>query len=198
MALRPRRGESRSRPGGNLDRPALKQLVADIEAGLVQRILIYKLDRLSRSLADFMRLAEVFEQHGASIVSVTQQFDTGTPMGRLTLNMLLSFGQFEREQTAERTRHKMGAARRKGKRTGGMPLLGYDIVDTKLVINEAEAQQVRAIFQLYLEHEAIMPVVQELNRRCCRTKSWTTKKGVVRHGKPFEKGCFVLHLEGVG
>ncbi len=96
--------------GGNLQRPALKQLVADIEGGLVQRILIYKLDRLSRSLADFMKLAEVFEQHGASIVSVTQQFDTGTPMGRLTLNMLLSFGQFEREQTAERTRHKMAFA----------------------------------------------------------------------------------------
>ena len=174
--------------GGNLQRPALKQLVADIKAGLVQRILVYKIDRLSRSLADFIGLAAVFEQHGASIVSVTQQFDTGTPMGRLTLNMLLSFGQFEREQTAERTRHKMGAARRKGKRTGGMPLLGYDIVDTKLVINEMEAQQVRTIFHLYLEHEAILPVVQALNRRGWRTKSWTTKKGIERQGKLFEKG----------
>ena len=174
--------------GGNLQRPALKQLVADIKAGLVQRILVYKIDRLSRSLADFMRLAEVFEKHGASIVAVTQQFDTGTPMGRLTLNMLLSFAQFEREQTAERTHDKMGAARRKGKRTGGMPLLGYDIVDTKLVFNEIEAQQVREIFHLYLEYESIIPVVQELNRRGLRTKSWTTKKGIERHGKPFEKG----------
>ena len=174
--------------GATLERPALKQLLTDVVAGRVQRIVIYKLDRLSRSLADFVKLAELPEEHGASIVSVTQQFDTGTPMGRLTLNMLLSFAQFEREQIAERTQHKMAAARRKGKRTGGTPPLGFNIVDTKLVINEPEAQQVRGIFSLYLEHEGILPVVRVLNRRGWRSKSWTTNKGRVNHGKPFEKG----------
>ncbi len=138
--------------GGNTKRPALQRLMQAVKAGLVQRVVVYKMDRLTRSLRDFLDLAELFEQHGASIVSVTEMFDTSTSSGRLFLHILLSFGQFEREQIAERTQHKMSAARKKGKRTGGMPLLGYDIMDTKLVINETEAQLVRTIFQLYLEH----------------------------------------------
>ena len=167
--------------GGNTKRPALQRLLCAVKEGLVDRIVVYKMDRLTRSLRDFLDLAELFEQYGASIVSVTEMFDTSTSSGRLFLHILLSFGQFEREQIAERTQHKMSAARRKGKRTGGTPPLGYDIVDTKLVINEAEAQQVRMIFQLYLEHEAILSVVQELNRRGRLTKSWTTRRGIVRH-----------------
>ena len=174
--------------GGTMERPGLQALLRAVQAGRAQRILVYKMDRLTRSIRDFAILNDLFEKHGASIASVTEMFDTSSPSGRLFLHILLSFGQFEREQIAERTRDKMAAARRRGKRTGGTPPLGYDIVDTKLAIKETEAQQVRAIFQLYLEHEAILPVVQELNRRGWRTKSWTTKKGIVREGKPFEKG----------
>ncbi len=160
--------------GGNTKRPALQRLLVAVKAGLVERIVVYKMDRLTRSLRDFLDLAEVFEQYGASIVSVTEMFDSSSSSGRLFLLILLSFGQFEREQIAERTQHKMSAARRKGKRTGGMPLLGYDIVDTKLVINEMEARQVRTIFQLYLEHEAILPVVQDFVRQPRRFSSWAT------------------------
>src|SRR5713101_7925941 len=154
--------------GGTLDRPALKRLLGDIEAGGVQRIIVYKIDRLSRSLLDFARLAEFFEEHGASIVSVTQQLDTSTSMGRLTLNMLLSFAQFEREMVSDRTRDKMHAARRRGKWTGGMPPLGYDVAPEggRLIVNKTEAEEVRAIFHLYLETRSLVAVSQELNRRC--------------------------------
>src|SRR6516164_1484760 len=127
--------------GGNLERPALQQLLADIQVGQVDCVVVYKVDRLSRSLLDFARLMALFEEHQVAFVSVTQQFNTGTSMGRLVLNVLLSFAQFERELIAERTRDKMAAARRKGKWGGGLPVLGYD-VDTsskKLVINEEEA-----------------------------------------------------------
>ncbi len=113
--------------GGNVDRPALQRLLADIEAGKVDRVVVYKIDRLSRSLLDFAKLADFLEKHRVSIVSVTQQLDTATSMGRLTLNMLLSFAQFEREMVSDRTRDKMRAARRRGKWTGGMPRLGYDV-----------------------------------------------------------------------
>jgi len=175
--------------GGNLDRPSLKRLLADIEAGKVQRIIVYKIDRLSRSLLDFARLAEFFEEHGASIVSVTQQLDTSTSMGRLTLNMLLSFAQFEREMVSDRTRDKMHAARRRGKWTGGMPPIGYDVAPEggKLLVNKAEADQVRAIFNLYLENRSLVAVSQELNRRGWHRKSWTTKKGTAREGAEWDR-----------
>jgi len=175
--------------GGNLDRPALKRLLGDIEAGKVQRIVVYKIDRLSRSLLDFARLAEFFEEHGASIVSVTQQLDTSTSMGRLTLNMLLSFAQFEREMVSDRTRDKMHAARRRGKWTGGMPPLGYDVAPEggRLLINKVEAEQVRAIFHLYLENCSLVAVSQELNRRGLYRKSWTTKKGITREGAEWDR-----------
>src|SRR5579872_7155158 len=139
--------------GGNMERPALQRLLADIEAGRIDCCVVYKVDRLSRSLLDFGKMMEVFERHQVSFVSVTQQINSATSMGRLMLNVLLSFAQFEREIIAERTRDKVAAARRKGKWIGGMPLLGYDVDASKLVVNDDEAARVRAIFQLYVEHE---------------------------------------------
>lgn len=175
--------------GGNMERPALKRLFSDIEAGEIDCVVVYKVDRLSRSLLDFARMMEIFDKHSVSFVSVTQQFNTGTSMGRLVLNVLLSFAQFEREIISERTRDKIAAARKKGKWVGGMPVLGYDVDPTshKLVVNEEEAAQVRAIFALYLEFEALIPVVQELERRSWLTKQWTTRKGNDRGGKLFTK-----------
>src|SRR5271168_3576673 len=175
--------------GANLERPALQRLLADIAAGKVQIVLVYKIDRLSRSLLDFAKMMDVFEQHGASFVAVTQQLNSATSMGRLLLNVLLSFAQFEREIIGERTRDKIAAARRKGKWSGGMPLLGYDVdpKGSKLVVNEAEAVRVRGIFELYLQHQALIPVVQELAQRGWLNKRWTTRKGQERGGKPFTK-----------
>jgi len=173
--------------GGNLDRPALKRLLQDITVRKIDAVLVYKLDRLSRSLLDFARIMEIFDQHQVAFVSITQQFHSATSMGRLVLNMLLSFAQFERELIAERTRDKIAAARRKGKWVGGMPLLGYDIDPrgSKLRINDAEAARVRAIFALYLEYQALWPVIRELDRRGWRTKRWRTRKGHFRGGRAF-------------
>jgi site-specific DNA recombinase len=167
----------------------LKRLLADIEAGKIDCVVVYKVDRLSRSLLDFARMMEVFEKHNVSFVSVTQQINTGTSMGRLMMNVLLSFAQFEREIIGERTRDKIRAARRKGKWAGGHPILGYDIDPQgfKLVVNEEEAAQVRVIIDLYLHHEALIPVVEELVRRGWLNKRWTTRKGLVRGGRPFTK-----------
>lgn len=175
--------------GGNVDRPALQKLVADIRAGEVDCVVVYKVDRLSRSLIDFARIIAAFEEHNVTFVSVTQQFNTTTSLGRLTLNVLLSFAQFEREIIAERTRDKVSAARRKGKWTGGHPVLGYDIdpQGARLIPNAAEADQVRTIFDLYLKYNALMPVVRELNRRGWHTKRWVTKRGECRGGKAFTK-----------
>lgn len=175
--------------GGNMDRPALRRLMADIEAGHIDCVVVYKVDRLSRSLLDFARMMETFERHNVSFVSVTQQFNTSTSMGRLVLNVLLSFAQFEREIISERTRDKIAAARRKGKWSGGMPLLGYDVdpKGSKLVINEDEANKVRTIFNLYLEHGSLLSVIGELDRRGWVNKRWTTRKGTERGGKRFTK-----------
>jgi site-specific DNA recombinase len=139
--------------GGNMDRPALQRLLADIEASRIDCVIVYKVDRLSRSLLDFARILGSFEQRQVSFVSVTQQFNTSMSLGRLTLNILLSFAQFEREIIAERTRDKMAAARRKGKWVGGIPVLGYDVAPQggRLVVNPQEAEQVCNIFKLYLE-----------------------------------------------
>jgi site-specific DNA recombinase len=176
--------------GGNLERPALQRLLSDIQAGAVQCVVVYKVDRLSRSLIDFSRIIEIFEKHNVSFVSVTQQFNTTNSLGRLTLNILLSFAQFEREIIAERTRDKMSAARRKGKWTGGHPMLGYDIDPRggRLLVNAGEANQVRAIFNLYLDYNALIPVVREIARRGWRTKQWVTKRGETQGGRPFTKG----------
>ncbi|HEV3443244.1 MAG TPA: recombinase family protein, partial [Gemmataceae bacterium] len=173
--------------GGNMDRPAVQRLLADIEAGKIDCVLVYKVDRLSRSLLDFAKMIETFDKYHVSFVSVTQQFNTATSMGRLVLNVLLSFAQFEREIISERTRDKIAAARRKGKWSGGLPILGFDVDATKLQVNDDEASRVRAIFQLYLEHQALLPVVQELERRGWVNKRWVTRKGIERGGKPFTK-----------
>jgi site-specific DNA recombinase len=175
--------------GGNMERPALQRLLADIEAGKVDGVIVYKVDRLSRSLLDFARLMEVFDKKRVAFVSVTQQFNTASSMGRLVLNVLLSFAQFEREIIAERTRDKIAATRRKGKWAGGMPLLGYDVDPRsfKLVVNLEEAVRVRAIFALYLKHRGLVRVVQELERRGWRTKRWQTRKGQIRGGNLFTK-----------
>jgi site-specific DNA recombinase len=185
--------------GGDMERPALKRLLAGIEARKVDCVVVYKVDRLSRSLLDFARIMESFDRHNVSFVSVTQQFNTTTSLGRLTLNILLSFAQFEREIISERTRDKMCAARRKGKWVGGHPVLGYDIDPRggKLIANPDEARQVRKIFDLYLEHEALLPVLQELERRKWRMKRWTTKDGLTRGGKPFTKGALHALLTNV-
>src|SRR6202049_1234650 len=175
--------------GGNLDRPALQQLLDDIDAHHIDCVVVYKVDRLSRSLLDFARLMDRFDQHSVSFVSVTQQFNTTSSLGRLTLNILLSFAQFEREIISERTRDKMGAARRKGKWVGGVPVLGYDIAagGGMLVINEDEARQVRAIFTLFLEHRALGPVLDHTHRHRWTTKRWTTRTGRLHEGRPFAK-----------
>ncbi|OAI54116.1 hypothetical protein AYO47_03440 [Planctomyces sp. SCGC AG-212-M04] len=183
--------------GGNLDRPALKKLIADIEAGKIDCVVVYKVDRLSRSLMDFSRLVEVFDKHGTSFVSVTQHFNTTNSMGRLTLNILLSFAQFEREIISERTRDKMAAARKKGKWAGGPPTLGYDVVDQKLVVNEPEAQQVREIFELYLDRRSVMAVAQTLNDRGWTTKRWNTKAGTAKGGFRWTKDNVYALLRNV-
>jgi site-specific DNA recombinase len=195
----PERYDDGGYSGGNLDRPALQRLLEDITAGKIDAVLIYKIDRLSRSLLDFARLMEIFEKYHVSFVSITQQFHSATSMGRLVLNMLLSFAQFEREMIAERTRDKIAAARRKGKWVGGMPLLGYDIdpKGSKLRVNEAEAARVRAIFVLYLEYQALAPVIRELNRRGWRTKRWRTRKGHFRGGRAFTRNTLRQLLRNV-
>jgi site-specific DNA recombinase len=174
---------------GNMDRPALKRLLADVEAGQIDSVITYKVDRLSRSLLDFARIIGIFEKHHVSFVSITQQFNSATSMGRLVLNVLLSFAQFEREIISERTRDKIAATRRKGKWSGGLPILGYDVDPQvlRLVVNPKEAARVRAIFALYLEHQALLPVVRELERRGWRTKAWVTRKGRKMGGRSFTK-----------
>jgi site-specific DNA recombinase len=175
--------------GSNLERPALQRLLEDIEAHRVDCVVVYKVDRLSRSLLDFARLVDLFDQRSVSFVSVTQQFNTTTSLGRLTLNILLSFAQFEREIISERTRDKMSAARRKGKWVGGTPVLGYDVdlAGGRLVVNENEARRIREIFALYVQHKSLSPVVAELRRRRWTTKSWKSKSELQHVGRAFTK-----------
>ena len=185
--------------GANMDRPALKRLLSDVESGIANCVVVYKVDRLTRSLLDFARIMEVLDKHGATFVSVTQQFNTTSSLGRLTLNILLSFAQFEREMISERTRDKMSAARRKGKWVGGNPVLGFDVAPQggALVVNPAEAQRVREIFALYLEHGSLIPVVEELDRRGWRMKSWTTREGRQAGGKPIAKNSLYNMLTNI-
>jgi site-specific DNA recombinase len=182
--------------GGNTERPALKRLLDDVRKGLIDSVVVYRLDRLSRSLADFVGLHRFFEEHGVALVSVTESINTTTPHGRMMVNMLLSFAQYERELTAERTRHKIHAARKRGKWTGGIPVLGYDTAPEggKLVVNRDEADRVKVIFDLYLEHQSLLTVVTELNRRGWRRKSWTTKDGRERRGKAWDRPNLLVLL----
>ena len=166
--------------GSNVDRPALQKLIEDIKSKKVNCVVVYKVDRLSRSLIDFVKLLQFFEENKVTFVSVTQHFDTNSSMGRLTLNILLSFAQFEREIISERTKDKMGAARRRGKWTGGPPPLGYDIdkVNKKIIINPKEAETVRVIFDLYVQERSLLKVAQRLNEKGFTTKCY------IRKGKP--------------
>ncbi len=170
--------------GGNTNRPALQRLLADVQAGKIDCVVVHKYDRLSRSMLDFLQLLDLFKKRGVSFVSVSQRFDTSTPVGEMTLNILLSFAQFERQIIAERTKDKVHAARRRGRWTGGIPILGFDTAPEggKLIVNGDEAAQARAIFEMYVENPSFVAVAQELNRRGWRRKSWTTRGGKQRQG----------------
>ena len=180
--------------GGNLDRPALQTLLADIDKGLVDVVVVYKIDRLTRALTDFARLVERFDKRNVSFVSVTQAFSTTTSMGRLTLNVLLSFAQFERELTTERIRDKFAASRRRGIFMGGNPPLGYDPKDRKLVINEQEAETVRFIFSRYLELKSAGKLRADLEQQNIRSKLWTSAKGNTKSGGSWYVGSLTHFL----
>lgn len=187
----PQRYDDGGFSGGSMERPGLKRLMDDISAGMIDCVVVYKVDRLSRSLLDFARVMGTFDNHGVSFVSVTQQFNTTHSMGRLTLNILLSFAQFEREIIGERIRDKLTAHSKRGQWTGGFPVLGYDVDrgerTPKLVINGDEATKVRCIFALYLELKSLGSVCIELSKLGWRNKSWRTKKGIIRGGREFDK-----------
>ena len=185
--------------GGNLERPALQKLLGDMEAGRIDCVVVYKVDRLSRSLLDFARLMEVFERHGVSLVSVTQPLNTTMSLGRLTLNILLSFAQFEREIIAERTRDKMAAARRKGKWMGGIPVLGYNVAPGggRLVVNNEEAKRVRALFALYLEYRSADQVLAAVQAQNGSNNRWTAISGPAEAQRPFTKAHLLRLLSNV-
>ena len=185
--------------GASLERPALQRLLGEIDSGRIDCVVVYKVDRLSRSLLDFARLMERFERRGISFVSVTQDFNTTTSLGRLTLNILLSFAQFEREIISERTRDKLSAARRKGKWIGGWPVLGYD-VDPKggrLVVNAKEAEQVQETFRIALEAETLEATVRALHARGFQTKHWKSRSGKRHVARPFSRMTLRLLLSNV-
>ncbi len=174
--------------GGSLERPALKQLLADVAARQIDVIVVYKVDRLTRSLADFARLVELFDAHGVSFVSVTQAFNTTNSMGRLTLNVLLSFAQFEREVTGERIRDKIAASKKKGLWMGGPVPLGYRVQDRKLLVNETEAEQVRMLFRRYIELRSVPALVEALRAEGFVTRKREIKGGTIKGGVPLTNG----------
>ncbi len=174
--------------GGSTERPALQRLLADVKAGKIDVIVVYKVDRLTRSLADFAKLVELFDGHGVSFVSVTQQFNTTTSMGRLTLNVLLSFAQFEREVTSERIRDKIAASKRKGLWVGGIVPLGYATKDRKIVVVEEEAERVRTIFRSYLKLGSLNRLMSDLREQGIVTKVRFLKTGRTIGGIPFTRG----------
>jgi DNA invertase Pin-like site-specific DNA recombinase len=181
--------------GGTMERPALRRLLIDIKAGKVQIVVVYKVDRLTRSLADFAKIVDVLDAHDASFVSVTQQFNTTTSMGRLTLNMLLSFAQFEREIAGERIRDKIAASKAKGMWMGGTVPLGYDVHERKLVVNAAESETVRLIFQRYAELGSVALLRAELDRRNIRSKRREGAGGKLAGGQKFSRGALYLMLQ---
>src|SRR5438067_3932728 len=181
--------------GATMERPALQQLLADITAGRVDTVVVYKIDRLTRSLTDFAKIVEILDQKSASFVSVTQQFNTTTSMGRLTLNVLLSFAQFEREVIGERIRDKIAASKRKGMWMGGVPPLGYRVQDRKLVTIDSEAEIVRSIFRRYAELGSVRGLKAELEVGGINSKSWTSASGRLVGGKPFSRGALYLILQ---
>jgi site-specific DNA recombinase len=179
--------------GGTVERPALQRLLDDIGHGLVDVVVVYKVDRLTRSLADFAKMVELFDAHGVSFVSVTQQFNTTTSMGRLTLNVLLSFAQFEREVIGERIRDKIAASKRKGIWMGGSVPMGYDVRERKLLVNHDEARIVKHIFERYLELASARLLKKDLEEGGIVSGTKVSKKGTVRGGKPFSRGA-IYHL----
>ena len=179
--------------GASLDRPALQTLLADVRTGKINTVVVYKVDRLTRSLADFAKLVELFDQYGVSFVSITQSFNTTSSMGRLTLNVLLSFAQFEREVIGERVRDKIAASKRRGIWVGGPVPLGYRVIDKKLVVVPEEAEAVRTIFTRYLELGSMRPLIEDLDRRGIRTKANGLTNGSVRGGIRFGVGS-LAHL----
>src|SRR6266700_4441845 len=180
--------------GATMERPALQQLLAEIQAGRVDIVVVYKVDRLTRSLADLAKIVEILDAKGASFVSVTQQFNTTTSMGRLTLNVLLSFAQFEREVTGERIRDKIAASKKKGMWMGGVPPFGYQAQDRKLIILDREAEIVRFIFRRYAELGAVRLLKDELEARSIQSKLRTSASGRISGGKPFTRGALYLIL----
>lgn len=181
--------------GGTLNRPAMQQLLVDVDAGKVDAIVVYKVDRLTRSLLDFTKVVERLDARGVSFVSVTQSFNTTTSMGRLTLNVLLSFAQFEREVTGERIRDKIAASKAKGMWMGGNVPLGYDLVDRRLVVNPKEAEQVRCIFSRYLELGSGVALMKKLRAANIVSKRWTSRSGQQRGGAPFSCGALYYLLQ---
>lgn len=179
--------------GGTMERPGLRQLLIDVSAGKIDVIVVYKVDRLTRSLADFAKMVELFDGNKVSFVSVTQAFNTTTSMGRLTLNVLLSFAQFEREVTGERIRDKLAASKAKGMWMGGYPPFGYDPDGRTLSINDAEAQMVRMIFGDYLRLGSVHALADELRQKGVRSKLWTSKSGTIRGGVEFSRGA-LFHM----
>ena len=179
--------------GATMVRPALTRLLDDVRANRIDVVVVYKVDRLTRSLSDFAKIVDIFDEYGVSFVSVTQQFNTTTSMGRLTLNVLLSFAQFEREVTAERIRDKISASKKKGMWMGGLPPLGYDVEDHKLVVNETEADQVRHIFRRYLELKSVRDLMTELEEAGLVSKRRISQSGRKTGGVPFRRGA-LYHL----
>ncbi len=173
--------------GGTMERPALKQMLDDMAHGLVNTVVVYKVDRLSRSILDFHNMMKYFEKYGANFVSITQSFDTSTSMGKLTLNMLLSFAQFEREVSSERVRDKIRASKAKGLWMGGAPRLGYDLINKKLVVNPTEAEQVRHLFEKYLELQSVNDLTEYAKQKGIFGKRWETAKRQIRGGNPIAK-----------
>src|SRR6516162_1450467 len=180
--------------GASMERPALQQLLGDIRQGLIEVVVVYKVDRLTRTLADFAKMVELFDAHQVSFVAVTQHFNTATSMGRLTLNVLLSFAQFEREVRAERIRDKIAASRRRGIWMGGVVPLGYDLREQRLVINPAEAEVVRQIFRRYLDLGCVRLLKEELDRRGVVSKSRSSANGLSQKGYPFSRGALYVVL----
>ena len=181
--------------GGTTERPALKQLIVDIESGKIDVVVVYKVDRLTRALSDFAKLVEVFDRRGVSFVSITQQFNTTTSMGRLTLNVLLSFAQFEREVTGERIRDKIAASKKKGMWMGGLPSLGYDVQNRKLIINDKEALTVRHIFRRYVQLRSVRALQAELDDAGIRSKRRKLADGTDYGGQKFSRGALYLMLQ---
>ena len=177
-----------------MDRPALQRLLADIRQGLIDVVVVYKVDRLTRSLADFAKMVELFDAHGVSFVAVTQQFNTTTSMGRLTLNVLLSFAQFEREVTGERIRDKIAASKRKGMWMGGFVPLGYDVRERRVVVNQTEAETVRYIFRRYGELGCVRLLQEDLNQSGIVSKRRTSARGIHSGGRPFSRGALYALL----